>query len=274
MVTRHGPRSSESCRDSHSTSPSSEERRGSVARRRNFLRSVAIGSASADAIDNASMPQPGAPRRRRAVDGTSSPSARAFFETIGSVDHVVPTLSGGAGAGAFRTLSLDGRSSRMRQVLSRHYGRTFRTKLIRSWVKRSSKPSRPHADRRADCRSHCVGRRHRDARPGDLLKLAGNGPRWDRGSRPDADADDDGEQRQPERQRVAIGLVADHFGAAQADRAYDDERSEWELTMFRETRKIVREIRLRGRATIISALSDPLQNSGPGYRLPSPGGLA
>ena len=41
------------------------------------------------------------------VDGTSSPSARAFFETIGSVDHLVLALSGGVGAGAFRSLSLD-----------------------------------------------------------------------------------------------------------------------------------------------------------------------
>lgn len=42
----------------------------------------------------------------RQVDGSSSESARAFFEGIGPLDHLVLALSGGAGAGPFRTLKL------------------------------------------------------------------------------------------------------------------------------------------------------------------------
>jgi NAD(P)-dependent dehydrogenase (short-subunit alcohol dehydrogenase family) len=41
------------------------------------------------------------------VDGAVQASARGFFEALGPVDHLVLALSGGAGAGLFRTLSLD-----------------------------------------------------------------------------------------------------------------------------------------------------------------------
>jgi NAD(P)-dependent dehydrogenase (short-subunit alcohol dehydrogenase family) len=41
------------------------------------------------------------------VDGASPMSARAFFDAVGSLDHLVLALSGGAGAGPFRTLPLE-----------------------------------------------------------------------------------------------------------------------------------------------------------------------
>src|SRR5690349_10257979 len=68
--------------------------------------SVIIGGRQADKVRQA-VAEIGEGASGEAVDAADSEQLRAFFQHVGNFDHLVLTLSGGAGAGPFRTLEVD-----------------------------------------------------------------------------------------------------------------------------------------------------------------------
>jgi NAD(P)-dependent dehydrogenase (short-subunit alcohol dehydrogenase family) len=65
---------------------------------------VTIGGRDRARLDEA-VKRTGA--KGRSIDGTSADSANAFFAEVGAFDHLVIALSGGAGGGPFKALSID-----------------------------------------------------------------------------------------------------------------------------------------------------------------------
>lgn len=67
---------------------------------------VIIGGRNAEKVKQA-VAEAGERVSGEAVDATDPEQIRAFFQRIGAFDHLVLTLSGAKGSGAFRTLKMD-----------------------------------------------------------------------------------------------------------------------------------------------------------------------